>query len=81
MLISRIGPDGEVRERDLNITEEQITSWKAGEGETKEIFSNLSAADLLFFEVGLTPDEVNRLTTEQYTRRSKYLPEEELVEK
>lgn len=87
MLIQRMGPDGVMRERDLNITEEQYNTWLNAKDtldetnvyvEPKDVFKNLSEEDILFFNVGLYPAEFQRLTTEQHNRRSKYLSPSEL---
>lgn len=78
MLIKRTGPDGEERSRDLNITSEQYADWEANVAPSKEIFTELSEEDILFIDVGLTKAEIDRLSTEQLNRRSKYLSEDEL---
>lgn len=87
MLIQRMGPDGVMRERDLNITEEQYNIWLNAKDtldetnvyvEPKDVFKNLSEEDILFFNVGLYPAEIDRLETEQHNRRSKYLKPSEM---
>ena len=78
MLITRTGPDGEERTRDLNITTEQYADWVANKAPSKEIFTNLSEEDIIFIDVGLTKSEIDRLSTEQLNRRSKYLSSDEL---
>lgn len=78
MLIKRIGPDGTERTRDLNITAEQYADWEANKAPSKEIFTNLSEEDIIFIDVGLTKSEIDRLSTEQLNRRSKYLSSDEL---
>lgn len=87
MLIQRMGPDGVMRERDLDITEEQYNIWLNAKDtldetnvhvQPKDVFKNLSEEDILFFNVGLYPDEFQRLSTEQHNRRSKYLKPSEM---
>lgn len=78
MLIKRTGPDGLERSRELNITEDQYKDWEANKAPSKEIFTELSEEDIIFIDVGLTKAELDRLSTEQLNRRSKYLSADEL---
>lgn len=87
MLIQRMGPDGVMRERDLNITEEQYNIWLNAKDtldetnvyvDDKELFKDLSEEDLIFFRTGLTKAEMDRLSNEQHNRRSRYLKPSEL---
>ena len=58
MIITRTGPDGEERTRDLNITTEQYADWVANKAPSKEIFTNLSEEDIVFIDA----DKLNYCT-------------------
>ena len=77
MLIKRTGPDGKERSREVNITAEQYADWSANVAPSREIFTELSEEDIIFIDVGLTGAELDRLNTEQLSRRSQYLGEDE----
>lgn len=72
MIVTRMGPDGVERQRDLNITAEQYSDWEANKAPSSEIFKNLSKEEILFIDVGLTVSEIDRLTTEQANRHTKH---------
>lgn len=57
MIIERISPfTGEVRKKDLPITQEQLDSWRAGTV-IQKAFPNLSDSEREFILTGLSDDE------------------------
>lgn len=68
MLINRIGPNGEQRSREIDITNEQYRDWLANAKPTPVLLPNLSKEDILFLEVGMTLEEFEELEKQKENR-------------
>ncbi len=63
MLVTRTSPvSGEINQREINITEEQLIAYQNGElGHIQRAFPRLSADDREFILTGTTPEEWNAM--------------------
>ena len=61
MLITQIGPDGLSREKEMDITKEEWTSYQQG-APTAVAFPNLTQEEILFLQTGLYQEEFDKIS-------------------
>lgn len=62
MLITKVGPDGLERQRELDITQEEWDAYHLHGEFANVAFPNLTDGEILFVQTGLTEEEFQKVS-------------------